>query len=74
MRFFLFLFLVGASPAFAQQSPCQSKCNQQASECLKSCAGDPKDAQRPEQAEKLMVCLRQCEKQNGACKQRCEGK
>ncbi len=73
MRWFFFL-MVSATFAFAQQSPCQSKCNLAASECMKSCMGDPKDAQRKEKGEHLQDCLKQCEAQNTQCKQTCPGK
>lgn len=59
-----------ASPAAAQNA-CEAKCNQQASECLKSCTGDPKDAQKPEAGQKLMECLKQCEAKTLACKDAC---
>lgn len=73
MRFALLLSLA-ASLALAQQAPCQSRCNVQAGECLKSCAGDPKDASKPERAQHLQDCLRQCEAQNQQCKQACPPK
>ncbi len=67
----VFVILVVATFAFAQQSPCPSKCNLKASECMKSCTGDPKEAQRPEKSERLVQCLKQCETQNAVCKQSC---
>ncbi|MEW6432219.1 MAG: hypothetical protein AB1730_11995 [Myxococcota bacterium] len=66
----LLSLVLGASPA-AAQSVCEAKCNQQASECLKRCTGDPKDAQKPEAGQKLMDCLRQCEAKTLACKDAC---
>lgn len=73
MRFVLFL-VVAATFAFAQQTPCTSKCNLAASECMKACMGDPKDAQRKEKGAHLQECLKQCEAQNTQCKQGCPAK
>lgn len=73
MRFVLF-FMLTATFAFAQQSPCHSKCNLSSSECMKSCMGDPKDAQKKEKGEHLQECLKHCEAQNAQCKQRCPSK
>ncbi len=67
----VFFVAVVASFTFAQTSPCATKCNLQASECMKTCTGDPKDAQRPEKAQKLMGCLKTCEEQNRQCKTAC---
>lgn len=53
------------------QSQCESKCNQQASDCMKVCAGDPKDAQRPEQGKHLMQCINSCQQQTKQCKESC---
>lgn len=53
------------------QSPCEAKCNQQASECLKQCAGDPKDASKPDQAKRLMECLKTCEVEVKPCRDTC---
>lgn len=68
------LFALLASVALAQTSPCDSRCNQQASECIKACTGEPKDAQRPGESKRLMQCLAQCEQQTRACKQGCQAK
>ncbi len=73
MRLFFFL-VMSATFAFAQQPPCHSRCNLAASECMKACMGDPKDAQRKEKGEHLQECLKQCEAQNTQCKQTCPGK
>jgi hypothetical protein len=70
MRLALLAFVL-SSAAFAQQSPCHSRCNVQAGECLKTCMGDPKDASKPEKAQHLQECLKQCEAQNQACKSGC---
>ncbi|MER2559759.1 MAG: hypothetical protein ABTQ32_03510 [Myxococcaceae bacterium] len=53
------------------QSPCEAKCNQQASDCLKRCAGDPKDASKPDQAKRLMECLKTCEVEVKPCRETC---
>ncbi len=60
--------------ALAQTSPCESRCNQQASECIKACTGEPKDAQKPGESGRLMQCLTQCERQTRDCKQACASK
>jgi hypothetical protein len=61
----VFSLLAGA------QSPCEAKCNQQASDCLKQCAGDPKDASKPDQAKRLMECLKTCEVEVKPCRDTC---
>jgi hypothetical protein len=66
-------FVLIASPAAAQNT-CDAKCNQQASECLKACTGDPKDAQKPGESQRLMDCIKQCEAKTTACKAGCGGK
>ena len=71
---FVFFVVVAATFAFAQQSPCSSKCNLAASECLKSCMGEPKDAQKKEKGEHLQQCLKQCQAQNTQCKAGCPAK
>jgi hypothetical protein len=43
----------------------------QASECMKACAGEPKDAQKPEHTKQLMNCIKTCQTQNHTCKQSC---
>jgi hypothetical protein len=69
----LFAVVVLASPAVAQ-STCDTKCNQQASECLKVCTGEPKDAQKPGESQRLMDCIKQCEAKTATCKAGCGGK
>lgn len=59
------------SAAVQAQSACEAKCHQSASECLKGCAGDPKDAQKPEQQGRLLKCLDACEQRTQACKAAC---
>jgi hypothetical protein len=65
------LISLASSLSFAQQAPCQSRCNQQAGECLKACMGDAKDASKPERAQHLQDCLKTCEAQNQQCKKDC---
>ncbi len=64
--------MVLATSAFAQQEPakpqadnqCQTKCNVQASACMKPCS-DEKDG------EKMLACLKRCETANTQCKSTC---
>lgn len=70
MRWLSLLALVPCL-ALAQSGPCESRCNLQGSECLKACTGDPKDAQKPGESQRLMQCLAQCEAQTRQCKQAC---
>jgi hypothetical protein len=74
LRPLAFLMLVFTATPAAAQGACEAKCNQQASECLKGCTGDPKDAQKPEATDKLMACLKQCEAKTLACKEACSKK
>lgn len=73
MRLISLLTLLSVG-AFAQGSPCDSRCNVQASECLKACTGEPKDAQKPGESGRLMQCLAQCERTTQECKQACSRK
>lgn len=67
------LLITVAVSSFAwAQSPCESKCNQQASECLKRCAGDPKDASKPDQAKRMMECLQKCDAETRPCRDACK--
>ncbi len=70
MRWFAFVIAFAACRAWGQ-SPCEAKCNHENSECLKRCAGDPKDASKPENARKLMECLKTCEQQTRPCREAC---
>jgi hypothetical protein len=72
VRFVLFFAVVAATFSFADATTCSTKCNLAASDCMKACAGDPKDAQRPERASHLMQCLKTCEEQNRQCKAGCD--
>ena len=59
-------------PAFGPaQTPCEARCNYVAKECLRRCAGDSKDASKPEHAKRLMECLRQCEVEVAPCREAC---
>ncbi|MFZ5439996.1 MAG: hypothetical protein ACOZQL_08295 [Myxococcota bacterium] len=70
MRIFAFLALTAAL-ASAQPTNCTTRCNTEASECMKTCIGDPKDAQNPERAKHLMTCMKSCEDTNKQCKATC---
>jgi len=74
MRVAFLFFAVAATFALAQvqPTPCTTRCNVQASDCMKACVGEPKDAQRPEKAQHLMSCMKTCEDQNRQCKASCE--
>lgn len=69
MRFVLLFSLLAQQ---GPNQPCQTKCNVQASDCMKACVGDPKDAQRPESSGRLMNCMKACEAQNNQCKESCD--
>jgi len=69
-RLLLTLFVTLSASVWAQ-SACEATCNQQASSCLKQCAGDPKDASKPDQAKRLMDCLKTCEAQVKPCREGC---
>lgn len=67
-----FAFVLGFAACFAwAQSPCEAKCNHENSACLKRCAGDPRDASKPEHAKRLMACLKQCEAEIRPCREAC---
>jgi hypothetical protein len=70
LKHLLSLVVLLASAGLAQ-SPCESKCNQQTSACLKQCAGDPKDASKPDQSKRLMECLKTCEAEAKPCRESC---
>lgn len=74
LRTLALLGLVFTAADAAAQNTCDAKCNQQASECLKVCTGDPKDAQKPGGSQRLMECIKQCEAKTAACKAGCGGK
>jgi hypothetical protein len=50
---------------------CETKCNQQTSECMKVCTGDPKDAAKPDQGKRLVQCVSSCQQVSKQCKQAC---
>ena len=66
------LLAVPALTLAQDATTCEAKCNQQASECLKACSGDPKDANKPGQAQKMMQCLQKCEKETQPCRDACK--
>jgi hypothetical protein len=68
----LLLAAVVAAPfgAWAQDA-CSTHCNQAQSECLKACAGDPREASKPANREKLAACLKQCQAEATPCRQQC---
>jgi hypothetical protein len=53
---------------------CDARCHQQGSECLKACTGEPRDAQKPDQGQRLMQCLQGCEQRTRVCTQACPKK
>jgi len=71
MKWWLLSLLVLAPAAASAQSACEARCNQQASACLKSCTGDPKDASKPEAAQQMMACLKRCEAEAEPCRKAC---
>jgi hypothetical protein len=70
LRAFLLLLLV-ARPALAQ-SACETRCHREASECMKACTGDPKDAQKPEHSKRLVQCVNTCQQRTLECKRACQ--
>jgi hypothetical protein len=72
MKRLLLIVCVTLAASVTAQSPCEAKCNQVASECLKQCAGEPKDASKPDQAQRLMDCLKRCELQVKPCRDGCQ--
>lgn len=74
MRPLLLLTVLLLPLATAAQDACETRCNQQASECLKACAGDSKDASKAENGKKLLECLQKCEKEAAPCRQQCKKK
>ncbi len=72
MRRALLLLAVVAAPVSARaQDACVTRCNQAQSECLKTCAGDPREASKPGGREKLQACLKRCQQEAAPCKQQC---
>lgn len=71
MKRLLLTLVVTLAATVLAQSPCEARCNQLASDCLKQCAGDPKDASKPDQARRLMDCLKTCEAQVKPCREGC---
>jgi hypothetical protein len=73
-RLAVFVALALSGGALAQDLPCDTRCNQQASECIKACAGDPKDASKAENAQRLIACLQKCEREAEPCRKQCKVK
>lgn len=73
MRFVALLAaaLAGFALAQAPLSQCATKCNTTASECMKVCTGDPKDASKPGKADGMMKCMKACEDTLKQCKSAC---
>lgn len=53
------------------QDACETRCNQAAAECLKACAGDTRQASRPESAQRMMGCLKACDAKAVPCRAEC---
>lgn len=71
-RAFPLLLLLSSALGHAQApTTCTTRCNTEASECMKACIGDPKDAQQPDRAKHLMTCMKTCEDTNKRCKADC---
>lgn len=62
--------LVCSGRALAQNA-CEAKCHREASDCMKACTGDPKEAQRPEHGKRLVACVNRCQHQTQECKRAC---
>jgi hypothetical protein len=71
MRLFTLLVLLGSGLSQAQDA-CETRCNQLASECLKTCAGENKETNKPAQGAKLLACLKACEEKAGPCRAECK--
>ena len=65
--------VVVAGLVLAQQQPreCATKCNTQASECMKSCAQTTRELPKAERGAAMLTCVKGCETQNAQCKQTC---
>jgi hypothetical protein len=63
-----------AAPAPPPPDACETRCNHEASECLKTCAGDPKEASRPDHAQKMVACLNECQARAKPCREACHKK
>ncbi len=66
----LFALLVVSNSSQAQDT-CETKCNQDASDCLKVCVGDPKSAAKKESAGRMMECLKSCDLKAKPCREAC---
>jgi hypothetical protein len=66
------LFLVvtlGSLVSVSEDKPCESKCNLEGSDCLKSCSQTKETAG---DAKLMMHCLKHCEVKTKACKETCQ--
>lgn len=72
MRALVGCLLLWSTLTLAQDSTCESKCNQAGSDCLKACSGDPKDVNKPGASKKMMDCLKKCEKETKPCRDACK--
>ncbi len=70
MRFTWLISLLLALPSAADPA-CETKCNQQSSDCMKVCTGDPKDAAKPDQGKRLVQCVSSCQQGTKQCKEAC---
>jgi hypothetical protein len=70
MKVLLLISAVWGLSALADNA-CETKCNQQSSDCMKVCAGDPKDASKPDQGKRLVQCVSSCQQVTKQCKQAC---
>ncbi len=73
MRFVLLSILVVATFSVAQQpSPqCSTKCNTQASDCMKTCATTTKELPSNQRGSAMIQCVKTCEDANKQCKASC---
>lgn len=73
MRFVLLAILVVATFSVAQQPPpqCATKCNTQASDCMKACAASTKDLPKSERGNAMIQCVKTCQDANQRCKAGC---
>jgi hypothetical protein len=67
-RLALLCVVLAAFVAVSEDKACESKCNQEGSDCLKACS-QPKEGAAD--AKLMMHCLKHCEVKTKACKQEC---
>jgi hypothetical protein len=71
MRWCLALVVLLVASAATAQDSCETRCNQQASECLKACTGDAKETSKPENAQKSLACVKRCDAAAAPCRKQC---